>query len=501
MVFHKKDSDMLKKRFLYTSLFILIALSFIYLLSPVLNEKDEATNLIIRDFKTSLKEPVDIYVLGSSHARTVFGAQLLKDYGLHVFSAGTAYQPWMTTYYLLDQICQKNDNEPELVIFNISRLFSEYSSSSQHLVFDKEYNIFRKLKFMLYSYSNIYKFENKSFLQIAGLVFPFINYHDRWSKIKKEDFYEPISSKLCFLGAFINPIHRTFARSDFVLEEKETVADTYDHIVEEEYSFFEACVKRCQEKNIDVLLIQTPSALWNNGRHIQVQKIADKYRLPFLDFNLEYLYDQCNIEAQKDFYDENHLNAFGALKLTDVLGKYISENYPDITHKELTEKDNDILMRYEKALDSIKIETISNNNYKDINLALRKVGYEVLIQMNGKVNGIRTEDALSWLESAGLTVDLMDERNVNFLGLMKDGKLIYEEVSSEPITYKNHFSDGVSYKIYSNIDRNATPVMTINGERVFFSGFGLNVLIYDSTNSRIVRMMTFDNSDGKLKIS
>ena len=54
--------------------------------------------------------------------------------------------------------------------------------------------------------------------------------------------------------------------------------------------------------------------------------------------------------------------------------------------------------------------------------------------------------------------------------------------SHDKLSYKGSFSDGIHYKIYSDINRQAVPVMNINGERVYFSGYGLNILVYDRYN-------------------
>ena len=65
------------------------------------------------------------------------------------------------------------------------------------------------------------------------------------------------------------------------------------------------------------------AATWNTPRHNAVQALADSLEVPYLDGNLMDL----GIDWDTDSYDGgDHLNYYGAAKVTGWLGTYLREN-------------------------------------------------------------------------------------------------------------------------------------------------------------------------------
>ena len=52
---------------------------------------------------------------------------------------------------------------------------------------------------------------------------------------------------------------------------------------------------------------------------------AEEQGLELVDFNL--VYDELGFDGDKDFFDPNHLNAYGADKATRYMGRRIMERY------------------------------------------------------------------------------------------------------------------------------------------------------------------------------
>jgi hypothetical protein len=59
---------------------------------------------------------------------------------------------------------------------------------------------------------------------------------------------------------------------------------------------------------------------YNLEKHLEIQEIADKYGLDFIDYNLPELSKSININPAADFSDPNHLNIYGAEKIAINLG-------------------------------------------------------------------------------------------------------------------------------------------------------------------------------------
>lgn len=67
----------------------------------------------------------------------------------------------------------------------------------------------------------------------------------------------------------------------------------------------------------------------------QAEKIIENYGFDFI--NLERDYEKAGISFETDFYNDDHLNIYGAQKLTDYWGKLLSENY-SVTPRDLSKQ-------------------------------------------------------------------------------------------------------------------------------------------------------------------
>lgn len=83
----------------------------------------------------------------------------------------------------------------------------------------------------------------------------------------------------------------------------------------------------CKRKNIKLLFMEAPSPTsWNNKRHDEMQRYADKKNIDFIDFNMQLKDFKFNQETY--FRDNgNHLNIYGAVSVTNYIGKYLKANF------------------------------------------------------------------------------------------------------------------------------------------------------------------------------
>jgi len=98
--------------------------------------------------------------------------------------------------------------------------------------------------------------------------------------------------------------------------------------------YMKKTIELAKNHGADVLLVWYPSATTGTiDRHKAVQKLADQYNVPFIDFNVNQ-YDT-GFNWLTDTRDGgNHLNYNGAKKMTKYLGKYLIENYHLIDHRQ-----------------------------------------------------------------------------------------------------------------------------------------------------------------------
>ena len=92
-------------------------------------------------------------------------------------------------------------------------------------------------------------------------------------------------------------------------------------------------IDMCRECGADLILLGTPSPInYNYSIHNAIAEYADKQKLPYIDMNL--MTDELGIDWNTDTLDKgDHLNLSGAEKVTEYLGRYLSENYSLTDHR------------------------------------------------------------------------------------------------------------------------------------------------------------------------
>ena len=83
----------------------------------------------------------------------------------------------------------------------------------------------------------------------------------------------------------------------------------------------------CEEHNSKLLLVELPSGTsWTLEYHNAIEDYLGEINANFLDFN--YMLDEIEFDEKNDSRDGgNHLNVFGAIKVTNYISDYINLNY------------------------------------------------------------------------------------------------------------------------------------------------------------------------------
>lgn len=159
-----------------------------------------------------------------------------------------------------------------------------------------------------------------------SFAFPFIKFHSKWSD--NYSVYNNLGSKNQMYGGFYMSPDRTIRKTPHarVVYDPNVYADL-DLLAEE--SLYEV-IDYIKEKNLNVLFVDTPQFLEGSelGRANTTYKILKENGLDYIHFykngSGEFTID---LDNTQEFYDESHVNYYGAVKFTDVLAKYIDENY------------------------------------------------------------------------------------------------------------------------------------------------------------------------------
>ena len=470
-----KDRKNLK---LPASILIVIVVSALILNSISVLVEDKFSNTIyldrqnVEEFYSLKKNTVDVLTLGTSQVLADFASpELYINYGISSFGLATCNQPLFATYYWLLEALETQS--PKVVLLEMSALYG--SSETQESSFFKaistmkntSINKFRAVNEIakifkgtdkLSYYSNLYKF------------------HSRWEEISKADynFLRSLEQPTYGGAAVINKI--TNSKLDinaYYVEMPDNEPDIEND--ESKVLYIKKIADLCREKGIKLVLFKTPKETWKNEYYACVSQYANALGVEYIDLNIKEALDTIGFDFNTDFTDRNHLNATGAQKLTNYLGKYLSENYelPDHRGDKKYKSYDKTAQEYAQAFNSAIIAR-SKDLAEILSLAKDK-NYSILIAKGGNVDSAKIDKQIQDL--GGSPGSLSDGKNV--LLSFENGKLIKKVASGKSITLSKYYSNRINYQIYHSGKKTVLSIFgkscTVNGVEDYVA-----ICIYDN---------------------
>lgn len=251
----------------------------------------------------------------------------------------------------------------------------------------------------------------------AELLFPWLIYHNRWGKLRREDFY-PNNDSICFKGSIYdsNIGKANLPRTPL---NRDKIADIGEEGLEE----IERFIRKCRSENIEVLLVTLPYSVDNERRlyGIKIEELASQYGVNYINFNeWEFFVDE-----NTDFSDTSHLNISGAKKMTEYLGDYISDHYdvPDRrTEKEYLDKWNE---DYEAYREQVKQKIIEETELKKVLLMCNDKAFKTVVYFDDTLQCQSTDLIIKLLED-NPKANIIDKKTALSM-LAEDEKNLFEE--------------------------------------------------------------------------
>lgn len=299
------------KKLLKAAVFVLIFAAVMMVLCQMFIPKTSdseggMTNPNARGFYGEPRNSIDLVVMGDSNAYCAYSPMVIwGKYGIPSYVAAEGNQTIVGAINLLDEMlkCQS----PKVLVFDVNMLWS--------------------------GDSNVQRMED-CINSMLGQAVPVVKYHDRWKNLQLMDSFKEKNytfrskTRGQRLGRCVKP---------YTGDDPMKKTDDTDCIPWVTRYFFEELLKKCELNDIQVLLIETPTATsWTYARHVAMEKYAEKNQLKFIDFNM--MDGKYKIDWKEDTKDGGmHMNVYGAKKVTAYLGKYIAENYTFDNKKENVE--------------------------------------------------------------------------------------------------------------------------------------------------------------------
>lgn len=326
-----------KKQFLRLTAFLLCVASVIVIMCGLFEYPNSHMSERIKTFDKFKKNTVDaIYVGTSGVDRFWIAAKAFDDYGMTVYPLSFEALPsWAVVDVIKEGLSKQNSS---LVIID-ARSFCWDPSTSASVAEKRSRRVIDQ--FSLFSINRLELIEKSSDLiheinpefsrHNMTLYLPFIKYHTMWSD-DTFSFAEIGRTESKTLG------YRLYKGKSIktVAQENPCVTDEIKELNKYSKSHLEDTVSYIKENNINAVFVASPK-INNEEAAMNFNYIFDYLEsegIPYIDFNSRDNIEKYKIDYSHDFYDEGHVNIYGALKYTDYLSAYLSENYDLPDHRD-----------------------------------------------------------------------------------------------------------------------------------------------------------------------
>lgn len=337
----KKKTEIYFKRTVGIIAFLLIFVCLFSHVERILCRKETAgwwnTTAKIDGFYNSPENEYDVMYFGSSNTYCCFNPLVVwEKTGVKSYVLATQQQPiWATYHYMVEALKTQDIKLAVLDILMMSENEEYYDDGVNYTFCDNMPMSKNKIELIKASTP-----EEKRF----SLAFRFMKYHSRWNDLKKEDFtyrkeeMSDYSKGFCMLASrFDQAVNYDLSN---VTEEKP--------LYEKNVMYLNKIIDLCRENGVELMLVKTPSNATEEEKkyYNSVQKIADEQGIAFVDYNMNY--EEIGLDLANDFFDDSHLNVWGAEKFT----RYFVENTKYFMGKQ--RQDNDWAKEWEEYLLAIK---------------------------------------------------------------------------------------------------------------------------------------------------
>ena len=310
----------------------------------------------------------DVLFFGTSHIYcSIYPMQLWHDYGITSYDMSSPSSPFSVSFCNFRESIKTH--KPKIAVFEVYP--TGMSGGTPNVASVHNYLDSRPLSFQ--KYKDAVEIFPEDEAAVKELVIPLSVYHTRWNELngnmvkfglwadKDVSRYE-ITKGAEIQKKVYKPVNNTSIRKG-----------DYDkkYLTDDNAVYIEKFVSLCKDNGIIPIVISMPfDASADNQKWLNAYiKVADEAGAQTIN-----LFDEKLVDLDIDCLDNNHLNASGARKITDFIGKYLVENHGLEDKREDTDYKswNENYERYCEYLDNLIKEM---SEYKDTLMLLNNENF------------------------------------------------------------------------------------------------------------------------------
>ncbi len=310
------------KRFFEFAGFFLICLVGIVITSKIfvpkwMNSDNNYEKQIVDGFYDQKRNTIDVMFVGNSDMYDgVSPMELWGMYGIAGYNYSHPSSRTWTDYYSIKMILERQ--KPKYIFLGADSFFTVERPRNGDNAKPTTSMRMSKAKVKMLMDKNTHP----SIRTKISYIFPIIRFHSRYNDLTKDDFkYAFKSAYMPTKGFVITTKIKPLKNTDYMNKKKKV-----EKIPRKNRKYLDMIVELCKKNNVKLVFLETPSAdSWNHKRHDAVEKYAQDNDVLFFDMN--YYIDEIGLDWKTDSKDGgNHLNLYGAIKVSDYIAEYIHEN-------------------------------------------------------------------------------------------------------------------------------------------------------------------------------
>lgn len=442
------------------------------------------------------KEAYDVCFLGTSMVvANICNQELYEKYGIAGVSIGEAEQPIYLSRYTLEDFLEYQS--PQVVFLDTRALFYSDDWVKKLTVKLEGYIVHTSLNALsspiikmkaLQDVEQYKETRDEQWSYYSNLYYS----HENWKRITDRNF-KGYKISDCMNGNI--SLFGIYEQGENIYDASSM--DTIYTIDEKAEKYFSDMVDICKKANTTFVLI-TSYTDFDKPRHRAASELAQKYQVQYIDIN-EHIED-IGFSHKMDLNDGGHFNLFGAIKWTDYLGEYLTQNYdfPDRRNDRFYDwyKKQSEVFDQQKKIIATKWELLSAVTFDEYLAALKELNhYEnaIFISVYDEASNCLTETERILLQDLGLCYDLMGKYRYSYAAAVY-GNIVEEDISSDETVMIEGNIDGLKYKVVS--DRLTVGVsdasISINGKEHMQKGRGFNIVVYNTELNQVISSAYFD---------
>lgn len=339
---------MTKKQVIRCVAFLLVACFLLLCLMDIFEMNHAVADKRFYSYRCFEENTVDAVYIGTSGVgRYWIGAKAYDEYGMTVYPLATDGMPaWLYTIMVDEAFAYQN---PQLLLIDTRPFGQTHTASNADVrarrVLDSM-DLFsaNRMKAALKTMEIVHRLDDSKPEFDASYIFSIGKFHTKWSEDTFTIDNQYDWQKHEFGGLYVHFTLSILHEAQTPVEYDENYYEELDPISEE--SLYEL-LDHTKELGVQVLFVDSPQFMSKTemGRANTVRKILDEQGAQYVSYNTPGAAEQLNIQMdpETDYYDDAHVNYYGAEKFTASLAAYLDEHYdlPDRRNDEAVRKDWD----------------------------------------------------------------------------------------------------------------------------------------------------------------